>query len=424
MPSTAVTSEMTPNELRACRCCGNTRLPLILSLGIQQLTGVFPRSAAEQVTAGPLELVKCVGDEACGLVQLRHTYDASEMYGSNYGYRSGLNQSMVRHLGQTVATLLEAYPCTDGSIVLDIGSNDGTLLSFMPASARRVGMDPTIAKYRRFYDPAIHAIPDFFSAARFRESYGEERAALITSIAMFYDLENPLAFVREIAQVLAPNGVWYFEQSYLATMLSQNAYDTICHEHLEYYALKQIQWLMGRAGLRVVDVRLNDVNGGSFSVAVCHEGASISSNVEAIRAVEAAERAANLDSLDTFEIFRKRVEGHRDQLLALLAEIRQSGATVLGYGASTKGNVILQYCGLTPDQIPAIAEVNPDKFGAFTPGTHIPIIPEADAHARNPEYFLVMPWHFRDNLIRREAEFLQRGGKMIFPLPEISVAAS
>ena len=144
-------------------------------------------------------------------------------------------------------------------------------------------------------------------------------------------------------------------------MLSQNAYDTICHEHLEYYALKQIQWLMGRAGLRVVDVRLNDVNGGSFSVAVCHEGASISSNVEAIRAVEAAERAANLDSLDTFEIFRKRVEGHRDQLLALLAEIRQSGATVLGYGASTKGNVILQYCGLTPDQIPAIAEVNPDR---------------------------------------------------------------
>ena len=415
---------MLPTTLAACRVCGNTTLEPILSLGVQQLTGVFPRSPSEVLTSGPLALVKCVGEGACGLVQLGHTYDASEMYGGNYGYRSGLNQTMVRHLGQTVRHVLDSYPTGDGAIVLDIGSNDGTLLSFMPASARRVGMDPTITKYGQFYDPAIDAIPDFFSADRFRESYGGERAAIITSIAMFYDLENPLAFVREIEQVLAPDGVWFFEQSYLPTMLSQNAYDTICHEHLEYYALKQIQWLMSRAGLRVVDVRLNDVNGGSFSVTACHDAAGIVSNVAAIHAIEERERTANLDGLETYEIFRKRVEAHRDQLLALLTEIRRSGATVLGYGASTKGNVILQYCGLTPEHIPAIAEVNPDKFGAFTPGTHIPIISEAEAHARNPAYFLVMPWHFRDNLVRREADFLQRGGKMIFPLPEISVVTT
>jgi len=415
---------MIPIEISACRCCGNARLEPILSLGVQHLTGVFPRSPLETVTSGPLELVKCFGADACGLVQLRHTYDSSEMYGGNYGYRSGLNQTMVRHLGSTVSTVLAKYPFQSGAIVLDIGSNDGTLLSFMPASAQRVGMDPTIAKYREYYDPGIHTIPEFFSAARFRDFYGERRAEVITSIAMFYDLDDPLAFVRDIAAVLAPTGVWYFEQSYLPTMLTQNAYDTICHEHLEYYALSQIEWMMSRCGLRVIDAQLNDINGGSFSVAVCHEPAHHRPNLDAIDTLVSLERSAKLDTLDPYQAFRIRVASHRDQLLAALAGIRSRGASILGYGASTKGNVILQYCGLSTDEIPAIAEVNADKFDAYTPGTHIPIISEAEAHARNPDYFLVMPWHFRENLIQREAAYLKRGGKMIFPLPEISVVES
>ena len=415
---------MLPTAIRACRCCGNERLELILSLGVQHLTGVFPRSPRESLTSGPLELVKCFGADACGLVQLRHTYDSSEMYGDNYGYRSALNQSMVRHLRNTVTGILAKHPCPDGAIVLDIGSNDGTTLSFMPKSARRVGMDPTIVKYGQYYEPTIHAIPDFFSAARFRESYGAERVQIITSIAMFYDLDDPLAFVRDIAAVLAPDGIWYFEQSYLPTMLTQTAYDTICHEHLEYYALGQIQWMMTRAGLRVIDVQRNDVNGGSFSVTVCHAAAWHQPNVAAIDALTELERAARLDTLEPYQAFQRRVDAHRRELTALLDGIRSTGASVLGYGASTKGNVILQYCGLTVNEIPAIAEVNPDKFGAYTPGTNIPIISEAEAHARNPDYFLVMPWHFRENLIQREAAYLSRGGKMIFPLPEISVVES
>jgi len=217
---------MSYTEITACRCCGNTTLESILSLGVQELTGVFPRSANEKVTSGPLELVKCFGAGACGLVQLRHSYDTSEMYGQNYGYRSGLNQSMVRHLGKTAARILEKYPVEDGAIVLDIGSNDGTTLSFMPETAHRVGMDPTIVKYGQYYKPGIQAIPEFFSAATFQKHHGDKKASIVTSIAMFYDLEDPLAFVRDIAKVLAPNGVWYFEQSYLPTMLSQNAYNT------------------------------------------------------------------------------------------------------------------------------------------------------------------------------------------------------
>ena len=415
---------MSALAITACRCCGSTELASVLSLGEQYLTGVFPRSAGERVTSGPLELVKCAGSESCGLVQLRHTYDSSEMYGANYGYRSGLNQSMVRHLGETVAAIVAKYPPSPGALVLDIGSNDGTTLSFMPTGTHRVGMDPTIVKYGKFYQPGIQKIPDFFSAKTFREHFGEQKAEIITSIAMFYDLDDPLAFVRDIASVLAPEGVWYFEQSYLLTMLTQNAYDTICHEHLEYYTLRQIQWMMQRCGLRVIDVRLNDVNGGSFSVTVCHEGASHQPNAAAIAEVEAGERAAKLDDLEPYHEFAARVAAHRDALVALIANVRSRGQTVLGYGASTKGNVILQYCGFTTDDIPAIAEVNPDKFGAFTPGTHIPIISEADAHARKPDYLLVMPWHFRENLIGREAAYLQTGGKMIFPLPEISVASA
>ncbi len=412
---------MSYTEITACRCCGNTTLESILSLGVQELTGVFPRSADERVTSGPLELVKCFGPSTCGLVQLRHTYDSSEMYGDNYGYRSGLNQSMVRHLGSTVGRILASYPVEDGAIVLDIGSNDGTTLSFMPERAQRVGMDPTIAKYGQYYQPGIQAIPEFFSAASFRKHLGDRKASIVTSIAMFYDLEDPLAFVRDIAKVLAPNGVWYFEQSYLPTMLSQNAYDTICHEHLEYYAFSQIQWMLTKCGLRVNDVTVNDVNGGSFAITACHENASHKPNTDVIESLIAQERAEALDTMAPYESFRQRVAAHRDDLIETIAKVRASGATVLGYGASTKGNVILQYCGLTTEDIPAIAEVNPDKFGAFTPGTHIPIISESEAHALKPDYLLVMPWHFRENLIQREAEYLKRGGRMIFPLPEISI---
>jgi hypothetical protein len=412
-----------PTEITACRCCGNARLEPILSLGVQQLTGVFPRTAGQQLTSGPLELIKCMGDDACGLVQLRHTYPMSEMYGTNYGYRSSLNQTMVKHLGYVAKHLNATYAAGAGGIVLDIGSNDGTLLSFVPPNAKRVGMDPTIAKYRDYYDKSITAVADFFSAAKFRELFGERKAEIVTSIAMFYDLDDPTAFVRDIASILAPNGVWYFEQSYLATMLDMTAYDTICHEHLEYFAFRQIQWMMSRSGLRVLDVQLNDINGGSFSVTVCHEGASHQSNEAAIRAFEARERDDKLDTLEPYQAFANRVAKHRDDLVALIEKLERDGASILGYGASTKGNVILQYCGLTTKQIPAMAEVNADKFGAFTPGTYIPIISEAEAHAQNPDYFLVMPWHFRDNLVKREAEYLSRGGKLIFPLPEISVVA-
>jgi hypothetical protein len=346
------------------------------------------------------------------------------MYGDNYGYRSSINASMRQHLRAKVEALRVFVPLDKNDIVLDIGSNDGTTLGFYPDSLTRVGMDPTARKFREFYQPGIRVIEDFFSAERFRSEMGPRKAKVVTSIAMFYDLDSPMEFVQQVASVLDDEGIWHFEQSYMPLMLAKSAYDTICHEHVEYYGLRQVQWMMERCGLRILEVELNDVNGGSFAVTAAQHTSRFSSNAEAIERVLLEEQQAGLQSLLPFQQFAERVSAHREKLVALLHELKREGRRVLGYGASTKGNVILQYCGITPDLLPFIAEVNEDKFGRFTPGTGIPIISESEAHAMRPDYFLVMPWHFRENLIQRERAYLDRGGSMIFPLPTIDIVGS
>lgn len=409
------------NRISECRICGNAHLVDILSLGDQALTGVFPKASEEAVPVGPLELVKCHGQGACNLVQLRHSFEADKMYGENYGYRSGLNASMVSHLREKAENLQKIISLVPGDLVLDIGSNDGTSLSFYPTKIDRVGMDPTSAKFRKYYQEGIVAIPDFFTAENFISHLGTRKARIISSIAMFYDLEDPMQFVRDIAAVLAADGIWHLEQSYMPLMMERNAYDTICHEHVEYYALHQIKWMAERCGLRILDVEINDTNGGSFAVTICKSESSLVSNHDRISSMIKSEQDLGLDQLRPYEQFKERVLRHRHELRTLLHQLKGSGAKIFGYGASTKGNVILQFCGITKEDIDAIAEVNPDKFGSFTPGTLIPIISESDAHAQKPAYLLVLPWHFRDNLIQREAAYLKAGGKMIFPLPSIEI---
>ena len=252
--------------LHACRICANPSLTTFLDLGEQVLTGVFPKTREQAITRGPLQLVKCMGEEACGLVQLAHSYDLGEMYGDNYGYRSGLNASMVEHLYAKVARIRAAIELRPGDLVVDIGSNDGTTLGAYPSDLTLVGVDPTGAKFREFYRPHVHLIPDFFSAQCVLTAFPGKRAKVVTSFSMFYDLEAPMDFMRQVFEVLDEGGIWVFEQSYLATMLDKNSYDTACHEHLEYYALAQIKWMADRVGFKIVDVELNEVNGGSFSV--------------------------------------------------------------------------------------------------------------------------------------------------------------
>jgi SAM-dependent methyltransferase len=424
-PSIPQVSRRMFREIEACRICGNRDLDPILSLGEQYLTGVFPSVRNADLSKGPLELVACrsaTHRKACGLVQLRQTYDLTEMYGDNYGYRSGLNRAMVKHLEEKVRHLIERYPLRPGDLVLDIGSNDGTLLSFYPQlGVTVVGIDPTTKKFADFYGKHISLIPDFFSAELFRKKFGAKRARIITSIAMFYDLENPLSFMKEVASILHEEGIWHFEMSYLPALLRTMGYDTICHEHLEYYSLRQIKWMVDRCGLKIVDVEFNQTNGGSFAITVARQVSSHPEKAARLKELLRTEKTQGLVTVAQQRAFAKAVETHRKKLLILLHTLKEQKRTVIGYGASTKGNVLLQHCRITPELLPAIAEVNKDKFGCFTPGTNIPIISEAEAHAMKPDYLFVLPWHFRDNLIQRESAFLQRGGKMIFPLPEIEI---
>ncbi|MCW2382888.1 MULTISPECIES: class I SAM-dependent methyltransferase [unclassified Sphingobium] len=405
--------------LERCRVSKSDNLISVLNLGHQELTGVFPKNANETVTRGPLELVLC---PESGLLQLNHTYDSSEMYGDNYGYRSGLNKSMVEHLTAKVRYLEKLADLKAGDTVLDIGSNDCTTLkAYDRPSLNRIGIDPTGAKFAAYYPDDVKLVPDFFSAAAYA-STGAQPANIITSIAMFYDLDDPIAFAQQIAQCLAPGGIWHFEQSYMPSMLRLNSYDTICHEHLEYYSLGVVRLILEAAGLKIVDVVMNNINGGSFAVTAAHKSnTSVRVNEAVVNWLLEQEDRMGINTPKPYREFEERVFRHRDDLVRLIRALRGDGKTVLGYGASTKGNVVLQFCGFTTEDIPAIAEVNPEKFGKVTPGTHIPIISETDAHAMKPDYYLVLPWHFKDGIVRREQEYLNSGGKFIFPFPEIEI---
>jgi hypothetical protein len=406
-------------EIDKCRVDQSTNLISVLNLGRQALTGVFPKTVSAPVTVGPLELV---WSPSSGLLQLKHSYELSEMYGDNYGYRSGLNQSMVNHLTDKVAYLERLQPLKAGDVVLDIGSNDATTLkAYSTTGISRIGIDPTGNKFSAFYPPEIRLIPDFFSASAY-ESIESRKARIVTSIAMFYDLETPIEFARQIQSILADDGVWHFEQSYMPSMLRLNSYDTVCHEHLEYYSLGVIRKILERSGLRLVDVIMNAINGGSFAVtAAKSDNKSIKTNQPVIDWLLEQEERMGLNTPRPYRDFEERVFRHRDDLTRLIRTLTADGKKVLGYGASTKGNVVLQFCGLTSADIPAIAEVNTEKFGCVTPGSHIPIISEAEARAHNPDYYLVLPWHFKDGIVRREKEFLAKGGRMIFPFPEIEI---
>jgi len=408
-----------------CRICQNRALESVLDLGKQHLTGVFPKTIDQCVPQAPMELVKCHGPDGgqhCGLVQTRFTYDLGLLYGGDYGYRSGLNRSMVLHLEGIVRDLVKLARPSAGDLLLDIGSNDGTLLSFYPDHGLDlIGMDPTAERFAAYYKPHIRRVADFFSAEKFGDIFGGRKAKIVTSIAMFYDLHRPLDFMRQVASVLDDDGVWHFEQSYLPAMLAAGSYDTACHEHLEYYALRQIKYMTDRTGLKILDVKFNDINGGSFAVTVATAGASHTAATALVEQIIAQEDGFGLNSLRPFAAFRQAVEVHREELAGLLRRLKAEGRLVLGYGASTKGNVILQYCGVTPQVLPYIAEVNAEKFGCFTPGTGIPIISETEALAMRPDYFLVLPWHFRRSICERESAYLRAGGKLIFPMPRIEV---
>ena len=307
----------------------------------------------------------------------------------------------------------------DGDVVIDIGSNDGTTLGFYSPNLTRIGIDPTAAKFREHYPPGTTVVSDFFSASAALNASSGQQAKAVTSFSMMYDLENPQLFVNEVAEVLASDGVWIFEQSYLPLMLERIAFDTICHEHIEYYGMRQIDWLLARAGLEAIDVELNDINGGSFAVTASHKGAfSISDSVEQVRAQE---QALWNNAPVAFSEFADATHQSSAELRAFVRTQLDNGKTIAALGASTKGNVLLQFAGFTATDIAVIGDVNPDKYGCVTPGSWIPIVSQEEALKESFDFYIVLPWHFRQFFIN-STDF--SGHSLVFPLPRLEVFES
>ena len=418
---------MNLNSRDSCRICGSKNLTFILNLGDQYFANYSPKSNdvvpfEEKI---PLELVRCdksIDPKSCGLVQLRHTTPPNLMY-DRYFYRSGINQTMTNNLNEIAKQAISKIKLNPNDIVIDIGCNDGTLLqNYKELPVRSVGFDPAKNMVQFSKQTGATIITEFFSAEEFIKNYGDEKAKIITSIAMFYDLENPNKFVDDISKILHPDGLWILELSYLPLMLSQNAFDTIVHEHLEYYHLDALEFLLSKFDLKVVDIQLNDINGGSFRVVVQHKEKSIDNkSLQHITELREKEKNLNLSTNQPFNDFIIKVNAEKDKLVTFIKTEVSAGKTVHCYGASTKGNTLLQFYNLDKKLIQFIADRNPDKWGRRTIGTDISIISEEESHSMNPDYFLILPWHFIKEFKERETNYLKNGGKLLVPLPRFKV---
>ena len=399
----------------------------MLSLGDQYIAGAFAEPGGAQPVSRriPLELVRCDmtrNQDGCGLIQLRHTVPGAILYHS-YWYRSGVNQTMTRNLHEIASTAEEIVELHPGDLVIDIGCNDGTLLDgYRTSNLRCLGFDPSdVGRYA--VAKGYEVVRDFYSYDQLRLHYPDQQARIITSIAMFYDLEYPSVFVDDVARALADDGVWVIELHYLATMLEMSQFDAIVHEHLEYYSLAVIERMLAEAGLAVVRAELNDMNGGSVRLFIRRAGrfTAEGEDAENLQALRIREFEMALDAAEPYERFAAAAEAVRDELASLCRRIVDEGKTIHVYGASTKGNTILQYAGIDRTMVPFAADRNPDKHGSETIGTGIPIISEEQSREMKPDYYLALPWHFMDEFLDREHEFLDRGGRFIVPMPTVRV---
>jgi SAM-dependent methyltransferase len=409
-----------------CRVCGSSSLTKVIDLGPQYLQGSFVKPGKELPSSRKIDcsLVLCNPEEdenACGLLQMQHSVPSKILY-SAYWYRSGTNNTMRSHLQNVVDEVTSVLPAgMSQPRVLDIGCNDGTLLDFYPADFVKFGCDPSdVAQEVR----GASVVQDTFPSDGLLQLLGDDKLNVVTSIAMFYDLEDPVAFVKDVQRVLASDGVWVFEMSYMPRMLELDSYDTICHEHLEYYSLAVLENILARADMKIFKISFNDINGGSIRCFATHADCTTHDSREheaVLNEVRHKEFDLLLDTPQPYLEFQRRVTTLKTDLHDLLVSLKANGERVHVYGASTKGNTILQWCGVDSTLVECAAERNPDKYGARTLGTDIPIVSEADSRAMKPDYYLVLPWHFKPEFLERERDTLAAGTAFIFPVPRVEI---
>ncbi len=407
-----------------CRVCGSSSLTKVIDLGPQYLQGSFVQPGKEMPSTRKINctLVRCnpeIDENACGLLQMEHSVPPEILYAA-YWYRSGTNTTMRNHLKEIADKTLALVNKTKCNI-LDIGCNDGTLLSYYPDSFEKFGCDPSdIAQEVKF----ATVVQDIFPSAELHTAIGDKKMDIIASIAMFYDLENPVEFVEKVKSYLSPEGIWVFEMSYMPQMLEMDSYDTICHEHLEYYSLAVLEQIASRAEMKIFKIEFNEINGGSIRCFATHRESGLYNDMEdhkMMNEVRQKEFDMKLDTDRPYVAFQYRIERVKTELHNLLVDLKRAGKKVHIYGASTKGNTILQWCDINNMLVDYAAERNPDKYGAYTLGTNIPIISEAESRAMNPDYYLVLPWHFKKEFIEREKEALDKGTGFIFPVPKVEI---
>lgn len=404
--------------IQSCRVTDTKDLISVLDLGPQCLTSVYPLPNDPDPSVSPLELVFANDADGCHLVQLRHNANTEEMYGTSYGYHSSISSTMVAHLRDKFDEVTSFVELKPGECVLDIGCNDGTFLNlYKPFGVRRFGVDPSSEKFRDHFQDDIAVEYDFFSEPVVRRMSGDEQFKVISSIAMFYDINDPLEFMRQVSVLLKTDGIWLVEVAYLPLMLSNLAYDQVMHEHLTYLALRQMDYMAERTGLRLLDISTNYINGGSLNIICGKQGGPYEPNQQKITSMLVAEEP--LQHLETFQRFAARVKNHRDEVRLFLRLLKQAKKTVWGYGASTKGNVVMNYCGLDTNVLAAVCDKNPYKEGRRTPQTRIPIVSHQTMRDRKPDYLFVNIWHLRREVLLDEREYIMNGGTMIFSLPRL-----
>jgi len=406
-----------------CRVCGSSKLTTILSLGDQFVTNFVEESMKDHVK-GTLELVLCnVKDGGCGLLQLRHTLNRDILY-RKYWYKSGISTTMVKALADIVSSAEKLVKLSPGDLVVDIGSNDGTLLrQFETSGLVTVGFEPSNL-WELGIEGISRIINDYFSYETFRREFGNKKAKLITSIAMFYDLEDPNTFVEDVKKCLDEDGLWVIQMNYLGLMLENNTFDNICHEHLEYYSLLSLSNLLNRHNMEAFDVELNDVNGGSFRIYIRHKGGKIKSFLgaeERLRRLKAHEEKMGFDNNRAYDKFVKRIEKTKSDVMDFLNQEVKEGKKIFIYGASTRGLVVLQYFGIDKELIKAAVDKNPDKWGKYIVGTGIPIMSVEEYRKEKPDYLFVLPYHFIEEIGDQERNFLGKGGKMIVVIPKFRI---
>lgn len=382
----------------------------------------------ENPRSNPAELQLML--DSNGAVRLEHVVDKYEMYGK-YWYRSGTNDTMKKNLKDVVDSIISVKKLSEGDVWLDIACNDGTLLNFIPDFMKKVGIDPADSCYVAESSKVGEIVQDFFSEKAFNStSCRNRKCEVITTIAMFYDLDDPIPFINDVYKILSDDGIWVIQLSYTPLMIEQLAFDNICHEHVYYYSLFNLKKLFEDNGFQVVDSQLNDVNGGSIRIFLMKTHANVSKFGTQpyrdvckfrVQSLLSQEEKLNLDKVETWVEFYSKINELRDTTVNFIKEAKNQGKKIWAYGASTKGNTLLQYFDLDNSTIDAIAERNSQKFGLKTVGTNIPIKSEEEMRAEKPDYVIILPWHFISEFIIREENYLKEGGKFIVPCPKFEI---